>query len=130
MRLLIFIISFQLLSGGTFLPEVLKLPLLISHFQEHQAEDASITFFEFLKLHYNDNEHTQNSNHPHEKLPFKHQHDGCTHFRLVSDFNWVNPFYTVDNQLVIATSLLSNPTHRTPFFGRNTEGGIFQPPQG
>ena len=34
------------------LHQLLRIPVLIDHFKEHKKEDPSITFIQFIKLHY------------------------------------------------------------------------------
>ncbi|MBI1342555.1 MAG: hypothetical protein GC171_06460 [Terrimonas sp.] len=48
-----FILLFSFLLSHTELHQFFKIPVLVEHFKEHRAEDPSITFFQFLKLHYN-----------------------------------------------------------------------------
>ena len=55
-------------------PELLKLPLLIMHYQEHLAEDDALDFNGFLTLHYADTGHEESDRTDHEDLPFHHHH--------------------------------------------------------
>ena len=32
--------------------EILKLPMLLSHFQDHRIQDKEISFLDFLEIHY------------------------------------------------------------------------------
>jgi len=47
----IFFLSVMLLTHTPF-QQVLKLPVLIEHFREHQKEIRSISFIDYLQLHY------------------------------------------------------------------------------
>ena len=47
----IFFISVMLLSQ-TPLQQVLKLPVLIEHFKEHKKQTSSVSFVDFIQLHY------------------------------------------------------------------------------
>lgn len=40
------------LFSSTQLKELLKLPLLVEHFVEHTKKDSTITFLDFLCMHY------------------------------------------------------------------------------
>jgi len=50
------IISIFLLAIYTLcfseLPQLLKIPVLIQHYTEHKAGDPSISFFDFISIHY------------------------------------------------------------------------------
>lgn len=37
---------------STELHEILKIPVLVEHFQKHKAEDKEMSLLDFLKLHY------------------------------------------------------------------------------
>ena len=47
-------LSFLLISmfSHTELHQFLKIPVLFEHFSEHRQQDPSITFFQFIRLHY------------------------------------------------------------------------------
>jgi hypothetical protein len=71
---LVLLLSLQLLSGNHLLPELAKIPFLIHHFEEHQAENPNISFFHFLKMHYADATHQQKDANRHGDLPLKNIH--------------------------------------------------------
>jgi hypothetical protein len=63
---LMYLISF------TEFKEVLRLPLLVQHYDEHKAQVNDMSFFEFLAMHYKtDVAHDEHDN----QLPFK----DCSH---------------------------------------------------
>jgi hypothetical protein len=68
-----FVILF--LCSNTEMGQLLKLPNLLHHFLEHQKEhdaDHNISFAEFIKIHYNDDQHHQGKDDQnHQNLPFK-----------------------------------------------------------
>jgi hypothetical protein len=69
------LLAFFLLT--TFVPSVVwqafgQLAALKTHFEEHQKEDVSLTFFAFLTLHYGADFEKHASKHDHSKLPLKH----------------------------------------------------------
>jgi hypothetical protein len=72
--ILVLLLSLQLLSGNHLLPELAKIPFLIHHFEEHQAENPNICFFHFLKMHYADAAHQQKDANRHGDLPLKNIH--------------------------------------------------------
>ena len=66
---------FIFLCANTEIGQLLKLPNLIEHFFEHHEhkDEHSISFFDFVKSHYNDNKkHSDTDKHDeHQNLPFK-----------------------------------------------------------
>ncbi|MBS1739296.1 MAG: hypothetical protein JST88_02025 [Bacteroidetes bacterium] len=66
----IFFISVYLFST-TQMAELLKLPVLIQHFIEHQQEDHSISLLEFLEMHYGQPQPHDNDYARDMQLPFK-----------------------------------------------------------
>jgi hypothetical protein len=51
--------------------QLLKLPMLITHFQEHKAEKSDLSFFSFLKMHYFNGDPKDADDETDMKLPFK-----------------------------------------------------------
>lgn len=41
-----------IIMAGTELHQLLKLPVLLQHFQEHKKEDKDISLFRFIAMHY------------------------------------------------------------------------------
>ena len=65
------------LMTTTELRQLLKFPLLVEHFSEHQSENKSITLWNFLCMHYaNGSEHDADYDKD-MKLPFK-SHSCCS----------------------------------------------------
>jgi hypothetical protein len=84
------LMSLQIISGSTFIPEACRLPSLLSHFREHQQEE-DISIVNFLHEHYcceNRNAHENQ----HEQLPLKHCPDCCHHSQ-----NTFQYFTVIDN---------------------------------
>jgi hypothetical protein len=60
---------------ATEMDELSKLPVLFTHFAKHQQEDPSISFLEFLQLHYDDANHHDLDHQTHDQFPLSgHQH--------------------------------------------------------
>ncbi len=59
-----------------------RLPALFEHFSAHRADDPSLSFFEFYKLHYGDGFAQHGGQHDHGQLPFKC--DGHSHAPAVA----------------------------------------------
>jgi hypothetical protein len=67
------LLSITLLGSVMDLHDFVKLPRLIEHFQQHQIKNASVSFVDFLNLHYGSEaeRHDKEEHHEHEDLPFK-----------------------------------------------------------
>jgi hypothetical protein len=62
---------FIYLCATTCLGELLKAPVLFSHFIEHQADNKAITFYTFIYQHYQDDDGNDQDNDRDSQLPFK-----------------------------------------------------------
>ncbi len=51
--------------------ELFKLPIVAEHFDEHQTEDANLTIWEFISIHYMHGEVDDDDFDKDMKLPFK-----------------------------------------------------------
>ena len=51
--------------------QLLKFPILVHHFIEHQSEDKSLTFSDFLNMHYSNANVVKDDYAKDMKLPFK-----------------------------------------------------------
>lgn len=67
------------LFSATEASQLLKLPLLFSHFVEHQQKEPSMSFGEFLYHHYAAEHKDDGDAATDNKLPFK-SHDQCWSF--------------------------------------------------
>lgn len=59
--------------------QLLKLPILIQHFSEHKALDPTISFTDFLSMHYwgediDDNDYDRDMKLPFKKFEINHVH--------------------------------------------------------
>jgi hypothetical protein len=77
------------LFSATEASQLLKLPLLFSHFVEHQQKEPSMSFGEFLHHHYAAEHGDDGDAATDNKLPFK-SHDNCCSFVFP-----INIFHTV-----------------------------------
>jgi hypothetical protein len=64
------------LIGSTAFGELLRLPALIQHYQEHRTADWALNLNEFLALHYAPDHAKQHSDPGDHELPF-HSPDGA-----------------------------------------------------
>lgn len=124
-KIALIFLSLQLMSGNMFAEEIAKLPLLIHHYFEHQkSESASLRFSDFLVEHYFE-DHGKQEDGSHEKLPFKHCHDCCTHQATSAAFTLPESVISVSHApgILIIPSLVSLP------YTLHVHNGIWQPPK-
>lgn len=62
---------FSILMTQTELYQLLKLPVIFQHFTEHQKHDASISFFDFIAMHYAGDDKQDADQQRDMQLPFK-----------------------------------------------------------
>lgn len=103
----------------TELNQLIKLPLLIEHFTEHQQNDKSLTLYKFLYMHYSNDDHNDADNEKDEQLPFK-SHNNCLNSSVLAflpDHTYsihnkndiiekIN--YTINNQNTLPSSYLDS----------------------
>ncbi len=75
-NILLVLFLFSALVPAQAKEELAKLPGLLEHFKEHQAETPGIGFFQFWKMHYGEDFAQHKGDHDHSKLPGK---DHCNH---------------------------------------------------
>lgn len=70
---LVCFIAFILLVPSVWVTELMKLPVLWQHYQQHKKEDKQLLFLDYLALHYGRNVSTDSKPNAddHERLPFK-----------------------------------------------------------
>jgi len=73
-RLSLFFILFAYLSSVTEVHELFKAANLFSHFMQHLEQDDSLSFSDFLSMHYAENSEHANSEEHSDSLPFKSHH--------------------------------------------------------
>ena len=123
-KLLAISFLFIYLFSTTELSQLLKMPVLVQHFIEHQEVNSNITFWQFLNMHYasggvNDADHAKDM-----QLPFK-AHDNC-----VASFSNV---YLPTQKISIAkpVRILTNKHFKTQeqFLHSTFLSNIWQPPR-
>jgi hypothetical protein len=108
------------LMSGTELHELWRLPILVSHYFEHNSNGLSTSFGQFIALHYLETEaHDERD----MELPFK-QHDSC----LTSVVMAILPTFQIAQPASIAVS------HSYQFLELNLplnfyRADIWQPPR-
>ncbi len=124
-KALLYIIFFAFCFSSTELHQLLKLPLLFSHFQEHKQRDNSITFLSFLKTHYTDSQNVNSTEKgKHEQLPFKSDTDIAAH-----NISFFQPFVSIQLPLVFhAFETKKHPIHNNDYLASSLSS-IWQPPK-
>lgn len=112
------------LSSSTQLIEVLKLPLLIEHYFEHKAENQNITFIQFIKLHYSENQHYE-QHHKEKQLPFKAISQANFNAIAIHKTNFIE---TVSSNR-ISNPILKHTVHYSSKYISYYKATIWQPPR-
>lgn len=119
----IFLLTIYLFSFAE-VHNLVKIPVLFQHFKEHKQQDPSISFWDFIKIHYMDPIVVDDDYHRDQQLPFRDA--GCCQLVNISVFEMTpmtveigslpeppREFHHTDEQ---------DNAQFTPF-------GIFQPPR-
>ena len=122
-KVLALFIALQLITNHEAFAEMVKLPFLFHHYSE-SADHTSI--MDFLKTHYSENQH-EDSDHDHDKLPFKHSDDGCSNHPspVISVVIKSESAYSI-KPLVTATQKIIFSNDRIP---NSFISNIWQPPK-
>ena len=101
--------------------QLMKLPQLFIHYDEHKQEMASLSFFEFISLHYTSG-NQEDKKEEHKQLPFK-SHE-CHHAQVLILDLPIHPesisFASVKSEFI--------PAEQNIYLSE-TIGSIWQPPQ-
>lgn len=65
------------LFGNTEASQLLKLPKLISHYFQHRHLDPSVTFIDFLAMHYGGDDGTSADDDIDKQLPYRQVDNHC-----------------------------------------------------
>ena len=117
----IFFLSMYL-SSTTELSQLLKLPVLVSHFVEHKAADVDMTFWDYLVHHYGGHEKDADWD-TDMKLPFM-KHSEILNVLVVEP----HPPYLPKKPLFHYLAM-RNPSHHTGFIPNACLDTIWQPPK-
>ncbi len=122
-RVIAILFLFVFLNANTAFGEILKLPILIHHYIEHEGLEKSVSFIDFLNEHYtNVAQHRDYAHHHHDNLPFKyfnsHLSQSATYFQNIS-FE-IKEFFS-DNLIL--------PSRLFEYYSNNYLSKIWQPPR-
>lgn len=119
----IFILAAYLCSYTEF-NELLKLPLLLEHYSQHNSNNSTLSFSDFLYMHYLEAEDNDGDEAAEKKLPFK-SHDNCIHSSSINFFAQTSDIYIKP----IETELATAQTQEKEFFYPSFSANIWQPPK-
>ncbi|MBL7850494.1 MAG: hypothetical protein JNN04_06300 [Cyclobacteriaceae bacterium] len=108
------------LSLFTEMNELMRLPLLVEHFMEHQAMVPEMSFFQFLAMHYKTDVAHDSTD---MELPFK----SCDHSVASPTFTFPQQEFELITAFTSAT--LQFPSHYNSFIPSTGLNEIFQPPR-
>lgn len=105
------------------LQQLYKIPMLVVHYQEHHALDASVGFIDFLGMHYWGTDLNDDDDDRDNELPFKKfEHDAISQ--------------PLDFPVSVALTLHTPPNYNTvfsryqaPHFENAPMGSLFKPPR-
>lgn len=115
---------FVYLFSSTELSELLKMPLLLEHYAEHQEKSKSLSFADFLYMHYID--YKNHSDDKDSDLPFQSQ----THSEMIQFYVPLTP-----SNYLVTNLQLSDFDEKGNFYNVNSLhsssylSSIWQPPQ-
>lgn len=112
------------LVGLTPLKELQKLPILIEHFKLHTDCESSLSFFEFLKMHYFNGDPKDEDYDEDMKLPFK----VVDHSYFTFNFN-VTEINSLEILFLSAYNERRNIQTKDQFYGALYLNTIWQPPR-
>lgn len=101
----------------------MKLPVLVQHYQEHKAMYKSISFFDFLSMHYLNDNPKDADHHRDMQLPFKavENHTSISVFiPSIDGFELNKTYYSIKQSFV--------PQNKD-FYSSSHLDNIWQPPK-
>ncbi|MBL7811885.1 MAG: hypothetical protein JNL57_06640 [Bacteroidetes bacterium] len=108
---------------ATGFSQLVRLPVLLHHYLEHQEKNENTGFGEFLSLHYLEDTQDKDLHHDHERLPFKSQHilvPCVQHASAIQQLNLCEPHLAVKQ----VPAIPQDDIYAAPFSGK-----IWQPPR-
>jgi hypothetical protein len=116
------ILMLQILLPAMDVRELTKLPDLLQHYHEHKAENPSINFLSFLKLHYTNASHHEQDHERHHELPFTNHHAAHSAFVVFTITTFETSFQGI-TESEISYSFYTEPAEKNITFS------IWQPPK-
>jgi hypothetical protein len=104
------------------LAQLIKLPVLVQHFQEHRQRDARVTFVEYLAMHYFGKDINDDDDDRDRQLPFKDE--TCVHFSCYD-----TPLRHIEAPAPLTFALSSIKPYISVAFPHTVQQSLFRPPQ-
>lgn len=120
----LFLIQITLLGSMMDLHDLVKLPRLVEHYQQHKAKSTKVSFLGFLNLHYGSEaeRHDREEHEEHEDLPFKSP--DCTYTHIVTVLSEIRT-----PKMGVANFNVSYPNFYQSAFSIEFSQSIWQPPR-
>lgn len=116
---------FVFLCANTELHQLLRIPVLVHHFFEHNQQEPDETFADFLNEHYSGQQNdSDNDHHEHDNLPFKSADCATAHVLLafVSEAQ-----FSITRQVIFKDKI--SPIYNRAFYSSSVVNTIWQPPK-
>jgi hypothetical protein len=102
--------------------QMLKVPVLVQHYQEHHQRDRQVGLLDFLSMHYWGNDINDDDAERDNQLPFKHLDDNSVHTVLYSSSK---PFTVI----LVVYHKTDFPTIKDHFIPDPALNALFRPPK-
>jgi hypothetical protein len=125
-RFLSLFFIFIYINSATELHELVKLPLLLTHYMHHKEGNKNLSFENFITLHYSDKKLHDNEQDNHQQLPFKSHPE----MAFASTFVALLPtFETLEIKHPNSQSEKQIITSQNAFYSSAYLSNIWQPPK-
>ena len=124
-KVTLIIITLAYLSSFTELHEFFKVANLFAHFIEHREQDETLSFTDFLSLHYGLNSAHGSSSEHEDQLPFKSEHLSIASINLIAPI--ITETYTEDFSFLVEAYI--PVAHYQCIAASELECSIWQPPK-
>ena len=111
------------LASSTELSQLLKIPVFVEHFLEHEKTNSDLTLIDFIKIHYNHPQKDADYK-TDQKLPF------VRHSVHINTVYTVNPlfFFTIKKTVIIINAS-KIPSRKEFLYDHRILNSIWQPPK-
>jgi len=124
-RILLLFIAFVYLSTVTEVHELFKVTNLIAHYLQHREQDDTLSFADFLALHYDEHsEHAGCAEHK-DELPFKSHHVSIAWFNLIAPI----PTPVCKQEFTFCAQAFNPEAFYRCIVASECESSIWQPPR-
>lgn len=112
------------LSSSTELHQLLRLPVLFSHYHEHKRDNEKISFMDFIVFHYFSGD-TGDTDFTHRELPFKVDHSEALHISLA-----ILPSCAAEPFVPLFNPESTKGIYKRQLFLSSVLPSVWQPPKG